>query len=85
MEIKVSFHPHALLRMDERGASQEEVIQAIREGERFPAKFERTGFRRNFPFEGLWQERHYANKQVEAFAVSEKNGWLIITVIVRYF
>ncbi len=85
MEIKVFFHPHALLRMDERGASKEEVAQAVREGEQFPAKFGRTGFRHNFSFESLWQERRYTNKQIESFAVQEKGSWLIITVIVRYF
>ncbi len=85
MEIKVSFHPHALLRMEERGASEAEVTQTVREGEHFPAKFDRTGFRHNFSFVSLWQDRHYANKQIEAFAVQEKGNWLIITVIVRYF
>ena len=85
MEIKVFFHPHALLRMGERGTLEEEVAQTIREGEQFPVKFDRTGFRHNFSFEKLWQGKRYANKQVEAFAVKENCGWLVITVIVRYF
>ena len=37
-----------------------------------------------FPFEGEWQGRAYATKQVEAYAVQEKE-WLIITVLVKYF
>lgn len=82
--MNVRFHPHAQERLRERGASEEEIIATIQHGERFPAKFGRTGFRRNFPFDGEWQGRHYATKQIEAFAVDE-NGWLVITVIVKYY
>jgi hypothetical protein len=53
-------------------------------GERFPAKFGRTGFRRNFTFDSEWEGRRYATKQVEAYAV-EDDGWLVITVVVKYF
>ena len=80
----VTLHPHARTRLAERGATEAEVIETVREGERFPAKFGRTGFRRNFPFNGVWRGRQYATKQVEAFAV-EESGWLVITVIVRYY
>jgi hypothetical protein len=53
-------------------------------GERFPAKFGRNGFRRNFPFEAPWRGRRYATKQIEAYAVREVD-WLVITVIVKFF
>jgi hypothetical protein len=33
----------------------------------------------------LWRGRWYAHKQVEAYAVEEPDGWLVITVIVRFF
>lgn len=71
--------------MAERGATEEEVIATVRDGERFPAKFGRTGFRRNFSFDGEWHGRFYATKQVEAFAAKEAGDWLVITVVVRYF
>ncbi len=83
--MRVLFHPHALERMVERGASEDEVMLTVQEGEQFPAKFGRTGFRRNFPVEGLWRGRHFAVKQVEAYAVEEQEDWLVITVIVRYY
>ena len=41
--------------MRERGATEEEVEAAIREGERFPAKFGREEFRWNFRFDGTWR------------------------------
>ena len=82
--MDVRLHPHARLRLVERGATEAEVIETVRRGERFPAKYGRTGFRRNFPFHGVWRGRPYATKQVEAYAV-EENGWLVITIIVRYY
>jgi len=72
-------------RLAERGATEEEVRLTIEEGERFPAKFERTGFRRNFQFNGEWRGKGYKTKQVEAIAVNEDGDWLVITVITRFF
>ena len=35
----VRLHPHARERMDERGATEEEVRATVEQGESFPAKF----------------------------------------------
>lgn len=83
--MSVRLHPHARDRLAERGATDREVVATIESGERFPAKFGRTGFRRNFLFGGEWLGRKYATKQVEAYAVEEEAGWLVITVVVRFF
>lgn len=82
--MPVRLHPHAKSRLVERGATETEVVATVTAGEQFPAKYGRTGFRRNFPFDAEWRGRLYGNKQVEAYAVPE-DGWLVITVIVRYF
>jgi hypothetical protein len=71
--------------MGERGTTEHEVVATVVAGERFPAKFGRTGFRRNFIFRGEWMGRKYASKQVEAYAVPEEDGWLVITVLVKFF
>jgi hypothetical protein len=84
MNIKVKFHPHALERMLERGATEKEVIETIRYGEQFNAKYGRFGFRRNFQYEGKWHGHHFSTKQIEVFAAKE-NEWLVITVMVKYF
>ena len=81
----VRLHAHARDRLAERGATEAEVVAAVQGGEQFPAKFGRTGFRRNFHFDAAWRSRHYGTKQVEAYAVWEDDGWLVITVITRYF
>ena len=83
--MAVRFHPRARERMAERGATEEEIRATVESGEHFPAKFGRSGFRRNFPFEGEWRGRRYQTKQVESYAVHEGADWLVITVIVRYF
>ena len=82
--MNVRLHPHARERLIEQGATEAEVIATVETGERFPAKWDRTGFRRNFAFNSEWRGRQYATKQVEAYAVEEE-GWLVITIIVRYF
>lgn len=81
----VRFHPHALERMVQRGATEEQVAETVEHGERFEAKFGRTGFRRNFVFEKRWGNRYYRNQQVEVYAVKEERIWLVISVITRYF
>ena len=81
----IIIHPHAAERLIERGATENEVIETVRDGEPFPAKYDRTGFRRNFPFDDLWKGKHYAIKQVQAIAVYEGDHWIVVTVIVKYF
>jgi hypothetical protein len=84
--MTIRFHPHAQERMEERGATEDEVRATVEMGERFPAKFERVGFRRNFPYDRVWRGRSYPTKQVEVYAEEEKpQEWLVITVITRYF
>ena len=82
--MSVRIHPHARQRMAERDATESEIIATVEQGEKFPAKFGRAGFRRNFMFEKQRHGRFYRTKQLEVIAVSEQ-GWLVLTVIVRYF
>jgi hypothetical protein len=83
--MNIRFHRHALERMEERGATEDEVATTVEAGERFEAKFNRVGFRRNFSLGGRWRGKKYNTKQVEVFAIPEDSDWLVITVITRYF
>jgi len=83
--MEVHIHPHAEARLAERGATRSEVVSTVLEGERFVAKFDRTGFRRSFAYNAQWRGKTYATKQIEAYAVEEGGAWLVITVIARYF
>ncbi len=53
------------------GATEQEIMETVETGERFPARQGRTGFRKNFEFDNNWNGIHYAIKQIEAFAVNE--------------
>ena len=58
----IRFHPHALQRMKERGATKNEVEKTVELGEHTQAKHGRTGFRKNFSFERKWNNRFYQTK-----------------------
>ncbi len=81
----VRLHPHAVDRLGERGVEEAEVIATVQNGEEFPAKLGRMGFRRNFSYGKLWRGKLYATKQIEVYAVREGNDWVVITVIAKYF
>jgi hypothetical protein len=83
--MMVRLHPHAKVRLIERGATEQEIVETVEKGEAFPAKFGRQGFRRNFPYKGLWRDKYYTTKQIEVYAVKEDGDWLVITAITRYF
>ena len=48
--MTVSIHPHAQARLVERGATVQEVIETVEQGQSSPAKFDRTQFHRSFAF-----------------------------------
>ena len=81
----IKLHPHAQDRLLERGATTAEVTETVERGESFPAKYGRTGFRRNFTYNNTWRGKQYATKQIEAYAVKEDKDWLVITIVTRYF
>ena len=83
--MNIRLHPHALDRLEERGATEEEVIATVEAGETFSAKYGRTGFRRNFPCLRPWRGHTYQSKQIEAYAVREEDDWLVITFVAKYF
>jgi hypothetical protein len=84
--MNIRLHSHALERLKERGATQDEAMRTVREGRSAPAKFDRTRFTRIFAYNQLWHGKLYASKQVEAYASRQPDGsWLIITVIVKFF
>lgn len=60
--MAVRFHQHALDRTRERGATEDQVKATVEQGEEFPAKFGRSGFRRNFTFAEEWRGKYYATK-----------------------
>lgn len=81
----IEFSQHALEQMTERGATESEVIAAIREGERSPAKKNRTACRRNFPYQSTWGDVSYGTRQVMPIIAEEDDCLVVVTVYVFYF
>ncbi len=69
----------------DRGASEEEVVQAVEQGTREPAKRGRELCRYNFAFGGTWQGHSYAIKQVVPVIKEETAEIVVITVYTFYF
>ena len=81
----IVFSRHAREQMVERGATDNEVIEAIRTGEEVPAKRGRRGYRKNFQYNQLWGGRTYAIKQVLAIVAEEVDVMVVVTVYTFYF
>ncbi len=76
---------HALEQCGERGTDPEEVIRAIAQGSREPAKQGRELCRFNIPYASLWQGKHYAIKQVAPVIKEEADEIVVITVYTFFF
>jgi hypothetical protein len=84
--MRFRIHPHAALRLRERGAKTSEATRTVRTGTGSPAKFGRTEFVARFPFGKMWLGKKYATKQVHAIAAPQgPDDWLIVTVIVTFY
>lgn len=81
----IVFSDHALHQARERGATEDEVCEAVREGEPVPAQGARSGYRLNFPFGRSWGGREYATKQVMPIVAEETDRIIVVTVFVFYF
>jgi hypothetical protein len=71
--MKVRFHLHDLDLTQERGASKQEMISTINDGEQFPVKFGPTCFSHNSIFNSMWRGVYYKANQVEAYAVQDRS------------
>ena len=76
---------HAKEQCLERGATEAEVVCAVRTGACEPARLGRELCRCNFPFGRLWQGRFYATKQVAPVIKEEPDEIVVITVYTFYF
>ncbi len=80
--MTIHIHPHARMRMSERGATESEVRETVQYGERFPAKYGRIGIRKNFVFDSIWKNKRYQTKQLEVFAVEESEESVVVSLLV---
>ncbi len=76
---------HARGQLPFRGATEQEVIQAIRTAAWGPAESGRLDCRKDFQFGSTWHGKPYATKQVRPIFVNEPDEIVVVTVYVYYF
>jgi hypothetical protein len=81
----VRFTRHARERMRQRGASEENVREAIRIGRREPAQRGLWQYRLNVEFQSDWDGRYYAVQQILAVVAEEESERVVVTVYTFYF
>ena len=80
--VRLSRHAREQLRF--RGATEAEVIQAIRAAPWEPAQLGRMDCRKDFRFGSAWHGRPYRTKQVRPIFVNEPDAIVVVTVYVYY-
>ena len=85
MPKPIEFSKHARDQMTERGASEDQVVETIRDGENVPAKKGRRGYRKNFEYNREWGGRRFASQQVLAIVAEENDALIVVTVYTFYF
>ena len=76
---------HAQVASLSRGATEQEVVDAVREAPWEPAELGRTQSRKDFVFGQNWNGRTYSTKQVRPIFVEEADEIVVVTVYVYYF
>lgn len=71
--------------MRERGTREEDVLEAIRIGQREPAQRGLVQFRLNLEFKREWDGRYYGVQQVIAIVAEEAKRLVVVTVYTFYF
>ncbi len=75
---------HARQQLVSRGASEDEIVAAIRSEEWQPAERGRRECRKTFAFRGTWNGTYYEAKQVRPIFAEEPNEVVVVTVYVYY-
>jgi len=83
--MNVEISPHARDTMAIRGATEAEVLETIRDGQRESARLSRVMYRKNFAFDAEWEGQRYRIKQVAPVVAVESDRLVVVTVYVFYF
>ncbi len=75
---------HALKRMGERGATQEEVEETIELGYQQTKPNNHSVFHQGFDYCREWVGVYYRMKHLTVHAVYESPDWIVKTVIVKW-
>lgn len=70
--------------MKERGAREEDVLDAVRVGEREPARDGRILCRLTLEFKREWDGKYYGAQQVVPIVVDGEHEIVVVTVLTFY-
>jgi hypothetical protein len=76
---------HAREQLGRRGATENEVVEAIRRADWEPAAEGRLECRQDFSFSAEWNGKYYETKQVRPIFVEEDEEIVVVTVYVYFF
>ena len=76
---------HARQQLPYRGATEDEIGEAIRTAEWAPAELSRLECRKDFAFGAEWHGKVYAIKQVRPIFVEEQDEIVVVTVYAYFF
>lgn len=76
---------HAQGRLQGRGTTEQEVVEAIQTEPWQLAERGRRECRKNFTFKAEWNGKHYATKQVRPIFVDDPDEIVVVTIYVYYF
>ncbi|MFH1762990.1 MAG: hypothetical protein ABIF09_02255 [Gemmatimonadota bacterium] len=81
----IEFSDHTREKMLDRGATEDEIVHAIRSGSVEPTRKGRMMFRKNLEFNSQWQGKFYPVKHVVPVVAEESERLIVVTVLVYYF
>lgn len=83
--MAIIIHPHALQRMEERGATREEVLETIETGRMSPGKFDRRIHEMTCAYGDFWRSQLYEYKHIEVYSIEDGEDVIVVTVVVKYY
>jgi hypothetical protein len=84
-EKLIRLSQHAKQQLEFRGATEQQIVEAIRTETWEPAELGRLECRKNFVFNSEWNKKYYDTKQVRPIFVDEPDEIIVVTVYVYYF
>jgi len=84
MKMEIVLDNHTKERAIERGVSEDEIIDTIKNGNDFQAKTNRKGKYKIFQFNNIRNKVYYKQKRVEVIYLIEKSKIITITVYAFY-
>ncbi len=82
--MEIIIEPHTIIRIKERGATEEEVIETLENGNDIIGKYGRLGKENVFLFNRLHGKKYYEEKKLEVYYIVKDERIVTVTVYVFF-